>query len=63
MAGVAAGALLGSGIVLAAGMEAPVLDTIGVVWAVWAVWAVVLARRSMAQVVGPWFERFHSHSP
>jgi chlorobactene glucosyltransferase len=54
---VVAGVLLGGVIVLAAGMEAPRLDTIGVVWAVG---AVVLARRSIAQVMGPWFERFRS---
>jgi len=54
---VTAGALLGSSIVLAAGMEAPGLDTVGLLWTVG---VVVLARRSIAQVVGPWLERFRS---
>ncbi len=56
---VTAGALLGSSIVLAAGMEAPGLDTVGLLWTVG---VVVLARHSIAQVVGPWLERFRSPS-
>jgi chlorobactene glucosyltransferase len=54
---VVAGTALGSGIVLAAGMEAPGLVTISVIWVVM---IAVLARRSIAQVVGPLWERFHS---
>ena len=45
---VTAGALLGSSIVLAAGMEATGLDTVGLLWTVG---VVVLARRSIAQAV------------
>jgi hypothetical protein len=52
-----AGALLGTSIVLAAGMEMPGLDTVGVVWIMT---VVVLARRSIAQVVGPLLHRFRS---
>jgi chlorobactene glucosyltransferase len=54
---VAAGALLGGAIVLAAGMAAPGLDTIGVVWAVV---TALLARRSIVHVLGPLFQRFRS---
>ncbi|HEV2461331.1 MAG TPA: glycosyltransferase [Ktedonobacterales bacterium] len=54
---VTAGALLGTSIVLAAGMAAPGLDTIGVVWVVG---VAVLARRSIAHMVEPWLQRFRS---
>ena len=56
-AAVTVGTLLGGAIVLAAGMEAPRLDTVALVWAVG---IVVLARRSIAQGVRPWFQRFRS---
>jgi chlorobactene glucosyltransferase len=52
-----AGLLFGAAIVLAAGMAAPGLDTIALVWTVG---VIVLARRSVTQVVGPWLERFRS---
>jgi chlorobactene glucosyltransferase len=54
---VAAGALLGGAIVVAAGMAVPELDIVGVVWAVV---AVLLVRRSIAHTVRPWLHRFRS---
>ncbi|MFI5274637.1 MAG: glycosyltransferase [Ktedonobacterales bacterium] len=54
---VSAGALLGGTVVLAAGMAMPQLDAVALVWALW---ALVLSRRAMAHLVGPWLERFHS---